>query len=130
MCHCEISHLSTYYIILFSINVLHITVELRGNKSSIKVPCVQLKPNRGSYRVKCHKKSNSLYDQEALKGQFSPKSKIHIFSLTFTAIHQSKLFWCELPSFGDIGRRDFCLLSNIMGLNGALNVVLTAPKNN
>ena len=30
--------------------------------------------------------------------------------------------------FGDIGRRDFCLLSNIMGLNGALNVVLTAPK--
>ena len=31
--------------------------------------------------------------------------------------------------FGDISRRDFCLLSNIMGLNGALNVVLTAPKN-
>ena len=23
-----------------------------------------------------------------------------------------------LPSFGDIGRRDFCLISNIMGLNG------------
>ena len=34
----------------------------------------------------------------------------------------------ELSNFGDIGRRDFCLLSNIMGLNGALNVVLTAPK--
>ena len=26
------------------------------------------------------------------------------------------------------GRRDFCLLFNVMGLN-ALNVVLTAPKN-
>ena len=27
-----------------------------------------------------------------------------------------------VPNFGDIGRRDFCLLFNIMGLNGALNV--------
>ena len=34
-----------------------------------------------------------------------------------------------VKSFGDIGRRDFCLLSNIMALNGALNVVLTAPEN-
>ena len=31
-------------------------------------------------------------------------------------------------SSGDIDHRDFCLLSNIMGLNGALNVVLTGPK--
>ena len=35
----------------------------------------------------------------------------------------------QLPSSGDISRRDFCLFSNIMGVNGALNVVLTAPKN-
>ena len=34
-------------------------------------------------------------------------------------------FWCQLPSFGD---RDFCLLSNIVGLSGALNVVLTEPQ--
>ena len=33
-----------------------------------------------------------------------------------------------LPSLGDIGRRDFCLLSDIMGLNGALNVVVTVPQ--
>lgn len=26
-------------------------------------------------------------------------------------------FWCELLSFGDIGCRDFCLLSNIMELD-------------
>ena len=41
-----------------------------------------------------------------LKGQFTPKSKTHIFSLTFNAIYQSRLFWCEFPSFGwfyDIG---------------------------
>ena len=56
----------------------------------------------------------------SLKGQFTPKSKIHIFPLFCRAIYQSRLLWCELSSFGDIGRRDFCLLSNIMGLNGAL----------
>ena len=64
-----------------------------------------------------------------LKGQFTPKSKIHIFPLTFSAVYQSKLFWCELPSFGDIRCRDFCFLSGIMEVNGALNVVLTASKN-
>ena len=52
------------------------------------------------------------------KGQFTPKSEIHIFPLTCRAIYQSRLFWCELSSFGDIGCRDFYLLSNIMGLNG------------
>ena len=70
----------------------------------------------------------SLENIEDLKGQFTLISKLHIFPLTFSAIYQSKLFWCELPSFGDIGRRDVCLFSNIMGLNGALNVVLTVPK--
>ena len=55
--------------------------------------------------------------------------KIHIFPLTFTVIHQSKLFWCELPSFRDIGHRDFCLFSSIMGLHGALNVLVTDTKN-
>ena len=54
--------------------------------------------------------------------------KAHFFSY-FSAIYQSELFWFELPIFGDISRRDLCLFSNIMGLNGALNVVLTAPKN-
>ena len=45
-----------------------------------------------------------------------------------STIDYSVLFWCELSSFEDIGRRDFRLLSSIMGLNGALDVVLTAPK--
>ena len=35
-----------------------------------------------------------------LKGQFMLKSKIHIFPFTCSAIYQSRLFWCELPSFG------------------------------
>ena len=54
-----------------------------------------------------------------LKGQFTPKSKTQISPLTCRAIYQSRQFWCELSSFGDIGRRDFCLLSNIMGINCA-----------
>ena len=54
----------------------------------------------------------------------SPKSKRrHVFSFTFRAIYQSRLFCRELPSLGDIVRRDFCLFSNIMGLNDALNVL-------
>ena len=65
---------------------------------------------------------------DASKGQFSPKSKIHIFPLTCSAVYQSRLFWCELPSVGDIGRRDVCLLSNIMELDGTRLVVLTEPK--
>ena len=64
-----------------------------------------------------------------LKGQFTPKSKIHIFRLTCCAIYQSRLFWCELPDFGDIGRRDFCLFLSIIGVNGALLVVVTVPQN-
>ena len=42
-------------------------------------------------------------------------------------IKQPGLFWCEMSSFGDIGCGDFCLLSNIMGLNDALKV-LTVPQ--
>ena len=34
----------------------------------------------------------------------------------------------ELSTSGDISRRDFCLLSNIMGLNGVQLVVLTDPR--
>lgn len=61
-------------------------------------------------------------------GQFTPKSEIHILSLTCSAIHPSSLFWCELPSPGDIGRRDVCFLSNTMELDGTQLVVLNAPK--
>ena len=48
--------------------------------------------------------------------------------LTRGAIYQSRLFWYELPRFGDIGCRDFCLFSNIMGVIGAINVVLKVPQ--
>ena len=60
---------------------------------------------------------------------------VHLYALKdsspqhISATYPSIFFWCELHSFGDTGRRDFCLLSSIMGLNGALLVVLTAPKN-
>ena len=48
-----------------------------------------------------------------LKGQFTPKSKLPVVLF----VHLDS--FDELSSFGDIGRRNFCLLSNIMGLNGA-----------
>ena len=41
-----------------------------------------------------------------------PKSKSKTHPLICSAIDQSGLFWCDLPSFGD-----FCLLSNIMELD-------------
>ena len=63
-----------------------------------------------------------------VKGQFNLKSKIQIFPLTSWASYQSRQFRCELSSLGDISRRYFCLLSNILKLNGALNVVLTEKK--
>ena len=40
--------------------------------------------------------------------------KIHIFPLTCSAIFQSRLFWRAFLSFG---RRDFCLLSDVMGVH-------------
>ena len=52
-----------------------------------------------------------------LKGQFTPKSKVHI--LLFPVVLFINLDSFELSSFGDISRRNFCLLSNIMELNGA-----------
>lgn len=67
-------------------------------------------------------------DTPDLKGHFTPKSKLHIFPLTCSAIHSSKLFWCELPSVGDIGHKDVCLLSCIMEPDGIRLVVLKAPK--
>ena len=45
-------------------------------------------------------------------------------SCTCGAARQAREFRCEGSSFGD-----FCLRSNITGLNGALNVELTAQKN-
>ena len=64
------------------------------------------------------------------KGTVHSQDQKYIFVLLPIpkAIYPSKLFWCELPSFGDSGNRDFCLFSNIMEVNGALIVVLTAPK--
>ena len=58
-----------------------------------------------------------------------------IFDIFKGAAHQKKHIFSldcydELPCFGVIGCRDFGPLSNIMGLNGALNVVLTAQRKN
>ena len=65
----------------------------------------------------------------SLKRQFIPKSKIHMFPLICSAIYQSRYIWCEFPSFIDIGPRDLYPFSNTIGVNSALNVVLTALKN-
>lgn len=59
----------------------------------------------------------------SLKGQFNPKSKIHIFPLLYSAIYTFGLFWPELLRFGDIDRRDFSLSSNIMELDCLLSCV-------
>ena len=58
-----------------------------------------------------------------LKGTVHPK--IIIFLLPVVLLINLNSFGA---SSGDIGCRDFRLFSNIMGLNGALNVVLTMPK--
>ena len=50
--------------------------------------------------------------------KFPPKGKIRISPLTCSALYQSRFVGVSCLSFGDIGHRDFCLLSNIMGLNG------------
>ena len=64
----------------------------------------------------------------SLKGTVHPKIKNTYFPsyLQCYSIDQSRLFWCELPSVGDI---HVCLLSNIMELDDTLLVVLKAPKN-
>lgn len=58
--------------------------------------------------------------QSNLKVQFTPKSKrrLQISPLTCRAIKQPRLFWCELTSFGDIGCRDVCRLSNLIKVDG------------
>ena len=63
-----------------------------------------------------------------LKGEFIQKAKQHIFPLKCSAIYPSRMFWCELQSFGDISQRDVCLLVIIIGLVGIRLVVLKAPK--
>lgn len=44
---------------------------------------------------------------------------MHIFPLIYGGICSSRLFLCELHSFGDIGYRYVYLLLNIMQLGGA-----------
>ena len=59
-----------------------------------------------------------------LKGPFAPKSNTHIFPLTCNAIYPSRLFWCELSSFGYIDQRDVCFLSNVM----VLGTIFVSPS--
>ncbi len=63
---------------------------------------------------------------ELLKGQFTSKSKIHILPFTCSSVNPSRLFWCELLSFGDIHP-----LLNITGLDcrsPAVLKVVSFPK--
>ena len=54
------------------------------------------------------------------------KSKTHITLLLHLVLLNTIIN--QLPSPGDIGCKNVCLFSSIMGVNGALNVVLTVPK--
>ena len=68
---------------------------------------------------------------EVIKGIVHPKSmKTFFFFFVFpcSAFDLSRLFWCELPSFGDIGVRGVCLLLNITELDGTRLVVLKALR--
>ena len=58
----------------------------------------------------------------------TPKSKIYIFLLSCSVIYSSRLFWCELPSFGNISRKDLYIFMNIMVLYGVQLAMLKAPK--
>ena len=49
----------------------------------------------------------------ALKGQFTPKSKIHVFPLLCRVIIQSRQFLCELSSFGENGHRDYTVIGSV-----------------
>lgn len=61
------------------------------------------------------------------KGTVRPKIKnTCFFSITCSP---SRLFWCELLSFGDIGHRDVCRLSKMMEVDSTFLVVLKALKN-
>ena len=63
-----------------------------------------------------------------LKGQFTPKSKIHLLSIIW-AVYLSRLFRSESQCFGDIGCGDVRFLLNAMEVDGTRLVVLKAPKN-
>ena len=52
----------------------------------------------------------SLKITQILKGQFTPKLNIDIFPLTCSVIYQSRLLWCELPSFGAVDISAFSLI--------------------
>lgn len=67
-------------------------------------------------------------EKSSLKGQFSPKSKQHLFTLTCSDILSPRLFWCELPNWWGIGCRDVCLLLTIMELDGTGLLELEEPK--
>ena len=53
---------------------------------------------------------------------------MHIPPLACSAVYPSRLFWCELPNFGDIARREVGLFLNIMELDGTRLVAHTATK--
>ena len=69
-----------------------------------------------SVSVRAAERANLVANHTVFKGTVgSPKHEKYIF----LRLHLRPFMNKELPSFGDIGRRDFCLLSNIMGLNSA-----------
>lgn len=62
------------------------------------------------------------------KGAVHPKIGKDIFKWGFSAVYPSRCFCSELTSFRDFGHRDVRLLSNIMGMNVILSVVIKAAE--
>ena len=110
-----------YYIFCFYISQCTSCLVLHLNCSDI----LKLLPEHLKKVIFCSELS--LIKSSSLKGQFTQNQKSLFFLLPVV------LFICldcfgVLSSFSDIGCRDFCLLSNVMGVNSALNVVLTDPQ--
>ena len=57
-----------------------------------------------------------------LKGQFTLKSKIHIFPLTCDAIYPSSLFWCEFLSLDILALGKSSLKHNVTSWHLACSV--------
>ena len=65
-----------------------------------------------------------LYKLNILKGEFTPKSKIHVFLLSTVVL----LIHLNSPGFEGIGKRDVCLVLYTMEKDGTRLAMFNVPK--
>lgn len=68
-----------------------------------------------------------------IKETVNPNYELYSLSLTCGAIHPSRLFWCELPSFKGVDLCDVFIFLNITDVDGTwlmlLREIHLVPKN-